>query len=191
MNLVLASQSPRRRELLSLIQKDFTVQSSCVEEIVPEGLTAEETVVYLAKLKAEEVAQRLKISTDSQKTVVIGADTVVVLDGEIMGKPKDRDDCIRMISLLSGRQHEVYTGVAIVVKGQTESFYQRTAVRFLDLTKEEIEWYASLQEPYDKAGAYGIQGFGSFLVEGIDGDYFNVMGLPVAALNRRLKKYLK
>ena len=188
MNLVLASQSPRRRELLSLIQKDFTVQSSCVEEIVPEGLTAEETVVYLAKLKAEEVAQRLKTSTDSQKTVVIGADTVVVLDGEIMGKPKDRDDCIRMISLLSGRQHEVYTGVAIVVKGQTESFYQRTAVRFLDLTKEEIEWYASLQEPYDKAGAYGIQGFGSLLVEGIDGDYFNVMGLPVAALNRRLKK---
>ena len=191
MNLVLASQSPRRRELLSLIQKDFTVQSSCVEEIVPEGLTAEETVVYLAKLKAEEVAQRLKTSTDSQKTVVIGADTVVVLDGEIMGKPKDCDDCIRMISLLSGRQHEVYTGVAIVVKGQTESFYQRTAVRFLDLTKEEIEWYASLQEPYDKAGAYGIQGFGSLLVEGIDGDYFNVMGLPVAALNRRLKKYLQ
>ena len=191
MNLVLASQSPRRRELLSLIQKDFTVQSSCVEEIVPEGLTAEETVVYLAKLKAEEVAQRLKTSTDSQKTVVIGADTVVVLDGEIMGKPKDRDDCIRMISLLSGRQHEGYTGVAIVVKGQTESFYQRTAVRFLDLTKEEIEWYASLQEPYDKAGAYGIQGFGSLLVEGIDGDYFNVMGLPVAALNRRLKKYLQ
>ncbi len=191
MNLVLASQSPRRRELLSLIQKDFTVQSSCVEEIVPEGLTAEETVVYLAKLKAEEVAQRLKTSPDSQKTVVIGADTVVVLDGEIMGKPKDRDDCIRMISLLSGRQHEVYTGVAIVVKGQTESFYQRTAVRFLDLTKEEIEWYASLQEPYDKAGAYGIQGFGSLLVEGIDGDYFNVMGLPVAALNRRLKKYLQ
>ncbi len=191
MNLVLASQSPRRRELLSLIQKDFTVQSSCVEEIVPEGLTAEETVVYLAKLKAEEVAQRLKTSTDSQKTVVIGADTVVVLDGEIMGKPKNRDDCIRMISLLSGRQHEVYTGVAIVVKGQTESFYQRTAVRFLDLTKEEIEWYASLQEPYDKAGAYGIQGFGSLLVEGIDGDYFNVMGLPVAALNRRLKKYLQ
>lgn len=191
MNLVLASQSPRRRELLSLIQKDFTIQSSCVEEIVPEGLTAEETVVYLAKLKAEEVAQRLKTSTDSQKTVVIGADTVVVLDGEIMGKPKDRDDCIRMISLLSSRQHEVYTGVAIVVKGQTESFYQRTAVRFLDLTKEEIEWYASLQEPYDKAGAYGIQGFGSLLVEGIDGDYFNVMGLPVAALNRRLKKYLQ
>lgn len=191
MNLVLASQSPRRRELLSLIQKDFTVQSSCVEEIVPEGLTAEETVVYLAKLKAEEVAQRLKTNPDSQKTVVIGADTVVVLDGEIMGKPKDSDDCIRMISLLSGRQHEVYTGVAIVVKGQTESFYQRTAVRFLDLTKEEIEWYASLQEPYDKAGAYGIQGFGSLLVEGIDGDYFNVMGLPVAALNRRLKKYLQ
>lgn len=190
MNLVLASQSPRRRELLSVIQKDFTVRSSDVEEIIPDGLTAEETVVYLAKLKAEEVAQQLKKERDSQENIVVGADTVVVLDGEIMGKPKDYDDCVRMISRLSGRQHEVYTGVAIVVNGQTESFYQRTAVRFLDLTKEEIEWYASLQEPYDKAGAYGIQGFGSLLVEGIDGDYFNVMGLPVAALNRRLKKYL-
>ena len=190
MNLVLASQSPRRRELLSVIQKDFTVRSSDVEEIIPDGLTAEETVVYLAKLKAEEVAQQLKKERDSQENIVVGADTVVVLDGEIMGKPKDYDDCVRMISRLSGRQHEVYTVVAIVVNGQTESFYQRTAVRFLDLTKEEIEWYASLQEPYDKAGAYGIQGFGSLLVEGIDGDYFNVMGLPVAALNRRLKKYL-
>lgn len=190
MKLVLASQSPRRRELLSVIQKDFTVRSSDVEEIIPDGLTAEETVVYLAKLKAEEVAQQLKKERDSQENIVVGADTVVVLDGEIMGKPKDYDDCVRMISRLSGRQHEVYTGVAIVVNGQTESFYQRTAVRFLDLTKEEIEWYASLQEPYDKAGAYGIQGFGSLLVEGIDGDYFNVMGLPVAALNRRLKKYL-
>lgn len=190
MKLVLASQSPRRRELLSVIQKDFTVRSSDVEEIIPDGLTAEETVVYLAKLKTEEVAQQLKKERDSQENIVVGADTVVVLDGEIMGKPKDYDDCVRMISRLSGRQHEVYTGVAIVVNGQTESFYQRTAVRFLDLTKEEIEWYASLQEPYDKAGAYGIQGFGSLLVEGIDGDYFNVMGLPVAALNRRLKKYL-
>ena len=92
-----------------------------------------------------------------------------------------------MLSALSGREHEVYTGVALVVNGQTESFYERTAVRFLPLTEEEINWYANLDEPYDKAGAYGIQGYGSLLVKGICGDYFNVMGLPVAALNRRLK----
>lgn len=120
--------------------------------------------------------------------MVIGADTVVVLDGQIMGKPKNHADCVRMISALSGREHEVLTGVAIVVNGRTESFYQRTAVRFLPLTEEEIQWYASLDEPYDKAGAYGIQGYGGLLVEGICGDYFNVMGLPIASLRRRLRQ---
>ncbi len=188
MKLVLASQSPRRRELLSVIQKDFTVQASCAEENIPDGLTACEAVMYLAKIKAEQVAEQIARQDDLQ--VVIGADTVVVLDGEIMGKPKDHDDCVRMITALSGREHEVYTGVAIVANGKTESFYEKTTVRFLQLTLEEINWYASLSEPYDKAGAYGIQGYGSLLIEGICGDYFNVMGLPVAALNRRLKKYM-
>ena len=181
MKLVLASQSPRRRELLEWIQKDFIVQASSAEEVIPPGATPYEAVELLATTKAQAVAK------DYPDCVVIGADTVVALDGQIMGKPKDHADSVSMLSALSGREHEVYTGVALVVNGQTESFYERTAVRFLPLTEEEINWYANLDEPYDKAGAYGIQGYGSLLVKGICGDYFNVMGLPVAALNRRLK----
>ena len=183
MKLVLASQSPRRRELLSFIQKDFQVQSSCADETIPEGLLPQEAVMYLARKKAEQVAENFADS------IVIGADTIVVLDGKIMGKPKDHEDCVRMLSLLSGRKHEVFTGVAIVAQGKTETFYGKTLVKFLNLSDEEINWYASLDEPYDKAGAYGIQGYGSLLVEGIEGDYFNVMGLPVSALNRHLSKY--
>lgn len=186
MKFILASQSPRRKELLSRVVSDFDVRVSHVEEVVPAGLQPQEVVMHLAKIKAEAVARELRLEQPAQRFAVIGADTVVVLDHQIMGKPKDRADCVRMISALSGREHAVYTGVAVVVDGRTESFYERTAVRFLPLSDEEINWYASLDEPYDKAGAYGIQGYGSLLVEGICGDYFNVMGLPVASLRRRL-----
>lgn len=186
MKFILASQSPRRKELLSRVVSDFDVRVSHVEEVVPAGLQPQEVVIYLAKIKAEAVAKELRLEQPAQRFAVIGADTVVALDHQIMGKPKDRADCVRMLSALSGREHAVYTGVAVVVDGRTESFYERTAVRFLPLSDEEINWYASLDEPYDKAGAYGIQGYGSLLVEGICGDYFNVMGLPVASLRRRL-----
>ena len=186
MKFILASQSPRRKELLSRVVSDFDVRVSHVEEVVPAGLQPQEVVMHLAKIKAEAVARELRLEQPAQRFAVIGADTVVALDYQIMGKPKDRADCVRMLSALSGREHAVYTGVAVVVDGRTESFYERTAVRFLPLSDEEINWYASLDEPYDKAGAYGIQGYGSLLVEGICGDYFNVMGLPVASLRRRL-----
>lgn len=186
MKFILASQSPRRKELLSRVVSDFDVRVSHVEEVVPAGLQPQEVVMHLAKIKAEAVAQELRLEQPAQRFAVIGADTVVALDHQIMGKPKDRADCVRMLSALSGREHAVYTGVAVVVDGRTESFYERTAVRFLPLSDEKINWYASLDEPYDKAGAYGIQGYGSLLVEGICGDYFNVMGLPVASLRRRL-----
>lgn len=186
MKFILASQSPRRKELLSRVVSDFDVRVSHIEEAVPAGLQPQEVVMHLAKIKAEAVARELRLEQPAQRFAVIGADTVVALDHQIMGKPKDRADCARMISALSGREHAVYTGVAVVVDGRTESFYERTAVRFLPLSDEEINWYASLDEPYDKAGAYGIQGYGSLLVEGICGDYFNVMGLPVASLRRRL-----
>ena len=186
MKFILASQSPRRKELLSRVVSDFDVRVSHVEEVVPAGLQPQEVVMHLAKIKAEAVARELRLEQPAQRFAVIGADTVVALDHQIMGKPKDRADCVRMISALSGREHAVYTGVAVVVVGRTESFYERTAVRFLPLSDEETNWYASLDEPYDKAGAYGIQGYGSLLVEGICGDYFNVMGLPVASLRRRL-----
>ena len=186
MKFILASQSPRRKELLSRVVSDFDVRVSHVEEVVPASLQPQEVVMHLAKIKAEAVARELRLEQPAQRFAVIGADTVVALDHQIMGKPKDRADCLRMLSALSGREHAVYTGVAVVVDGRTESFYERTAVRFLPLSDEEINWYASLDEPYDKAGAYGIQGYGSLLVEGICGDYFNVMGLPVASLRRRL-----
>lgn len=186
MKFILASQSPRRKELLSRVVSDFDVRVSHVEEVVPASLQPQEVVMHLAKIKAEAVARELRLEQPAQRFAVIGADTVVALDHQIMGKPKDRADCVRMLSALSGREHAVYTGVAVVVDGRTESFYERTAVRFLPLSDEEINWYASLDEPYDKAGAYGIQGYGSLLVEGICGDYFNVMGLPVASLRRRL-----
>ena len=186
MKFILASQSPRRKELLARVVSDFDVRVSHVEEVVPAGLQPQEVVMHLAKIKAEAVARELRLEQPAQRFAVIGADTVVALDHQIMGKPKDRADCVRMLSALSGREHAVYTGVAVVVDGRTESFYERTAVRFLPLSDEEINWYASLDEPYDKAGAYGIQGYGSLLVEGICGDYFNVMGLPVASLRRRL-----
>lgn len=186
MKFILASQSPRRKELLSRVVSDFDVRVSHVEEVVPAGLQPQEVVMHLAKIKAEAVARELRLEQPAQRFAVIGADTVVALDHQIMGKPKDRADCVRMLSALSGREHAVYTGVAVVVDDRTESFYERTAVRFLQLSDEEINWYASLDEPYDKAGAYGIQGYGSLLVEGICGDYFNVMGLPVASLRRRL-----
>ena len=186
MKFILASQSPRRKELLARVVSDFDIRVSHVEEVVPAGLQPQEVVMHLAKIKAEAVARELRLEQPAQRFAVIGADTVVALDHQIMGKPKDRADCVRMISALSGREHAVYTGVAVVVDGRTESFYERTAVRFLPLSDEEINWYASLDEPYDKAGAYGIQGYGSLLVEGICGDYFNVMGLPVASLRRRL-----
>ena len=186
MKFILASQSPRRKELLSRVVSDFDVRVSRIEEVVPAGLQPQAVVMHLAKIKAVAVARELGLEQPAQRFAVIGADTVVALDHQIMGKPKDRADCVRMISALSGREHAVYTGVAVVVDGRTESFYERTAVRFLQLSDEEINWYASLDEPYDKAGAYGIQGYGSLLVEGICGDYFNVMGLPVASLRRRL-----
>ena len=184
MKYILASASPRRKELLAQAGYDFEVWPSGAEE-KSGGTSPAEIVEELAALKAQDIFDRCLPSRQEDFTV-IGADTVVVLDHQIMGKPKDRADCVRMLSALSGREHAVYTGAAVVVDGRTESFYERTAVRFLQLSDEEINWYASLDEPYDKAGAYGIQGYGSLLVEGICGDYFNVMGLPVASLRRRL-----
>lgn len=183
MDLILASQSPRRKELLSLIQPEFRVIPSNAEEIIPDGLLPHEAVMHLAKLKAGQLSQVYP------ESIVIGADTVVVIDGKILGKPKDKEDCKRMLHLLSGRTHQVHTGVAIVKNGTAESFYASTDVTFLSLTEEEIEWYSSTPEPYDKAGAYGIQGLGSLLIQGICGDYYNVMGLPVSLLNRKLREF--
>ncbi len=183
MKLILASQSPRRVELLKQIYPDFLIKPACGPEIIPENAAPWEVVQQLAKGKAEEIAAQYP------QDLVIGADTVVAVEQQILGKPKNHEQCVEMLRLLSGRCHQVYTGVALALDGKTETFYDVTQVEFYPLREEEIQWYASLDEPYDKAGGYGIQGKGSLLVKGIQGDYFNVMGFPVAATARKLLPY--
>ena len=128
-------------------------------------------------------------SQQTEDCIIIGADTIVAKGEQIMGKPKDTEDAYRMLKSISNDCHQVYTGVALALEGKTEYFYDVTEVEFYPLSEEEIQWYASLEEPYDKAGGYGIQGKGSLLVKGIHGDYFNVMGFPVALCARKIRKY--
>ena len=178
MNWILASASPRRKELLAEIVREFEIIPATGEEIVNGDLTPEELVKSLALQKANEVAQR----NEATGKVVLGADTVVALGNEVLGKPKDESDAFRMLSALSGKTHEVYTGVCIsyetadgVRKEKVSSAC--TKVRFFALTDEQIRAYIATGSPMDKAGAYGIQDGG--LVEAIDGSFSNVVGLPV------------
>ncbi|OCA92405.1 Maf family protein [Pseudobacillus wudalianchiensis] len=180
--LILASGSPRRKELLEQIGLAFTVKVSHADETIPSGITPEEAVMHLASVKAAAVAK------NDEDHFVIGADTVVVLDGEILGKPSDRQEAKEMLQRLSGRTHAVCTGVAVRHKGSECSFYEKTNVTFWKLTEEEINGYLDTGEPFDKAGAYGIQGAGAIFVKKIDGDYFSVVGLPISSLYRQLKQ---
>ena len=177
--IILASQSPRRRELLKYITNNFEVKTANVDETLEKGISPDKAVEYLSKIKAEP----FKNGVDT----IIGADTVVSIDGKILGKPKDKADAFAMIKELSGREHSVFTGVTVICKNEEKTFSVETKVKFFDLSDDEINTYIATGEPFDKAGAYGIQGFGSLLVEKIDGDYFNVVGLPVSTLNRVLK----
>ncbi len=154
------------------------------EERADPGLPPDELVKVLSRHKAEEVAARSAGETD----VVIGADTVVALDGAILGKPKDADDARRMLHALSGRSHSVFTGIAVIRGGQTLCHAERTEVCFRPLADDEIERYIATGEPMDKAGAYGAQGYASLFVERLEGDFFNVMGLPLCALGQILKQ---
>lgn len=179
--IILASQSPRRQELLKLITSDFEIKVSNVDETLPDKITPKEAVMYLSKIKAEPFADG--------DDIVIGADTVVALDGKILGKPKNEENAKEMLKFLSGRTHSVFTGVTLASGKKTKTFAVETKVKFFELTNEEIDAYIKTKEPFDKAGAYGIQGYGSLLVEKIDGDYFNVVGLPVSTLARELKAF--
>lgn len=179
--VILASASPRRKELLSLAGVDFTVKVADVEEIIPENASPDEVVRSLALQKAQAVAK------DNPDCIVIGSDTVVALDGVILGKPKDEENAKQMLTALSGRSHTVYTGVALIHGEKIKNFCEATEVVFNELTDEEIVNYIATKEPMDKAGAYGIQGKGCVLVEKIKGDYFNVVGLPVSRVYRELK----
>ena len=176
--MILASKSPRRRELLHLITDDFEIRTADVDETLPDGISPAEAVLYLSKIKAQPFA-------DTGDTV-IGADTVVAIDGKILGKPQDIDDAFQMLSLLSGKTHSVFTGVTVIRHQQEVSFFSETKVTFYPLSVQQINDYIATKEPMDKAGAYGIQGKGALLVEKIEGDYFNVVGLPVGKLNQIL-----
>ena len=181
MTVILASQSPRRRQLLGQMGFSFTVRPARGEELPHPELTPAQLVEELARQKALEVSAEAEADD-----VVVAADTVVAIDGKVLGKPHDKVHAAQMLSALSGREHTVYTGVA-VKRGETLLVeHEATQVRFRPLTEREIDLYIQTGEPMDKAGSYGIQGYGALLVEGIRGDYFNVVGLPICRLGRML-----
>lgn len=179
--LILASNSPRRKELLRDLGLFFYVITSEIDENIDENRPIH-LVEKLAILKAEKIAE------EYPDDIIIGADTIVVLDGDILGKPKDDDDARKILQNLSGKSHEVFTGVSIICKNRKYKsvFYERTEVEFFELNIDDINRYILTREPFDKAGAYGIQGLGKLFVKGITGDYFNVVGLPIARLAKEL-----
>ena len=187
MKFILASSSQRRRELLTMCGYEYEIVPSGADEHIEEADPAL-YVRTLAERKAEEVFARLAAERPGEAPVVLGADTVVCLDGSIIGKPRDERDAVRILSMLSGRTHTVYTGVAVVTAAGTDSEVSATLVTFEELTPEEIELYVASGEPMDKAGAYGIQGpFGMF-VRAVEGNYFTVIGLPLPTAYRLLRK---
>lgn len=181
MKTILASGSPRRRELLAMLGLEFDIRPAVGEEKVEEGLSPEETVCTLSTAKALEVANRCE-----PDELVIAADTVVSIDGEILGKPHSEAEAEKMLKKLSGRTHKVYTGVCLKLGDKTLCRANETAVRFRELSDAEIAAYVKTGEPLDKAGAYGIQGKASLFIEGIDGEYYNVVGLPLCMLGSML-----
>lgn len=183
--LILASASPRRKQLLSQLGLDFTVEPSNDDENIRANLPPEITVVTLAEAKAANVARR------HNEGLVLGADTIVVIDGLILGKPRDAGHAREMLSRLSGRWHAVYTGLALIdaETGRLIKDVEESRVKFKNLSKGEIENYINTGEPLDKAGAYGIQGKGALLVEKIEGCYYNIVGLPLFKLNTLLLEF--
>lgn len=184
--LLLASKSPRRREILGLLRVPFSVVTiEGIDESYPEDMPAGEVSEYISRKKAAAYLPRI-----NDDEILITADTVVILDNKILGKPKDSKDAIRMLKELSGKTHIVTTGVTIATKAKQESFTAESKVRFAPLTEEEIRYYVEDFNPLDKAGAYGIQEWiGAVAVEKIDGSFYNVMGLPVHRLYQALKRF--
>lgn len=183
--LVLASKSPRRKELLEKLGIPFECIPAVNEEVIPEGTKVSDTAELLAMQKAAEVYDKLK-AEGNDDVVVIGSDTIVTLDGIIYGKPSDEVDAVRMLRNLSGRTHEVLTGVCIKSGKGEKHFTNTSSVTFFDLSDEEIEAYVKTGEPMDKAGAYGIQGKGALLVKEIAGDFYSIMGFPIGEVARCL-----
>ena len=182
MSIILASGSPRRKSLLESLGLEFTAYRPNVSEEHLPGETPSELCLRLSRMKAE--AGSLEFPDD----IIIAADTIVVVDGEILGKPHDRDDAVRMLGLLSGNLHEVITGLAVCYGGKVHVEDVHTLVKFRELSEAEISAYVSTGECDDKAGAYAVQGIGSLLVEGINGDFYNVVGLPLCRLGAVLSR---
>ena len=185
--LILASQSPRRRQLLSDCGLEYELAERYeVEELFPATMEADEVPVYLSRLKSEGYPAEL-----TENDILLTADTVVINNGEILGKPADRDHAIRMIASLGGKTHTVVTGVTIRTAERSVSFSSSSEVTFRALDTDEIEYYVDTYHPFDKAGAYGIQEWiGCTAIESISGSFYNVMGLPVAALYKQLKQFV-
>ena len=178
-DIILASASPRRRELMGLITSDY--------EVIPadacEDTDIEDPEEMVAELSARKAAA---VEGKNRGRIVIGSDTVVSIDGRVLGKPADRDEAFSMLRMLSGRTHQVFTGVTVIKDGISHTFTEKTDVLFAELSDAEIEAYIETGEPMDKAGAYGIQHYGARFVESVNGDYFSVVGLPVHRLYRLL-----
>lgn len=183
-DIILASASPRRRELLQLITPSFEIRPADVDETVPEGMKGREYCEYIARKKGEAVA------LCHHDALVISADTAVIVDDVILGKPSDREEAFKMLSMLSGRTHSVVTGCCLFYKGKSVTFSEETKVTFYHLDDGEITAYIDTLDPFDKAGGYGIQTKGVLLVKGIEGDYNNVVGLPVSRLYREISEFL-
>jgi septum formation protein len=188
MHLILASASPRRAEILRNAGFDLEVRPAHVDESLRQDESAADYVCRLAEEKVRAIALQLRGQAIPEPSVIIGADTAVVADGEILGKPEGDEDARRMLHILSGKTHEVFTGLALMSSQQIYVSFEMTRVTFARMSDDEIEEYISTGEPFDKAGGYGIQGRGGKFIPRIDGCYFNIMGLPLARLYAMLRE---
>jgi len=182
--IILASNSPRRKELMKLMGFDFKIMAPEVEEVINPNMEHDDLVMDLAFQKAYAIFK------DHKEEIVIGFDTLVVIDDFVLGKPKDEAEAKLYLNLLSDRTHRVITGCAILTKGYSKSFHSDALVTFYKLSETEIDEYIKTQEPMDKAGAYGIQGYGSKFVKSIKGDYYSIVGFPIGKLYQELKKLM-
>ena len=190
MRIVLASKSPRRREILSMLGLKFDIVSADADErseITDPALLVRELSLRKARATRDLLQQRGEWNDD---TLIIASDTVVALDGTILGKPRDKADAARMLALLSGKAHQVVSGVSLLYGARESADFDVTSVHFCEMTPDEIERYVSSGEPMDKAGAYAVQGLASVYIKGLEGDYFNVVGLPVHKLDTMLRALL-
>ena len=181
-HIILASASPRRKEILELADLKFDVMPSDAQEITTQT-APNEVVMELASLKAKDIYKK-----SEKQSMIVGADTVVAYQGQILGKPTDEADAKRMLTMLSGQTHEVYTGVCVIEDGKTKTFYEETKVTFYEISDEQIDHYIKTGEPMDKAGSYGIQGKAAVFIKGIEGDYYNVVGFPIARFLQEITK---